>query len=176
VRYLAVAAAALPLLAGCSSHWQTFRANRVTVRYPKTWFATRSALTPVISPRQVLAVASFRLPNGPGGADGCQPKEALDRLPPDGALLFGWEYTGRGEANVHDFPAQPEHFRLTSKVGFECLGPSYVLRFSDARRFFQIHVVLGPRAGVTTRATVLRILDTFRARPRPPREPTSRGS
>jgi hypothetical protein len=167
VRYLFATAVALPLLAGCSGSWQTFQANRITVRYPRTWFATRSALTPVTSPRQVLAVASYPLPRGRAGPDGCQPKEALDRRPRGGAFLFGWEYTRRGEASVRDFPPRPEHFRLGSRVGFECLRPSYVLRFSDAKRFFQIHVVIGPRASATTRATVLRILDSFRAKPRP---------
>ncbi len=144
--------------------WHTFSANGLSVRYPHGWFATTHALTPVTSPPQVLAVASYPLPRNYRGADGCEPKEALDRMPPRGAFIFGWEYgsiTGRA---LHQFPPRLNHFKLTRFAHFECLGPSYVLRFRQAGRFFQIHVAFGSRASPTTRATVLRILDSLRVR------------
>jgi hypothetical protein len=83
-------------------------------------------------------------------------------MPPTGAFIFGWEY---GSGSRRDFPARPRHFRLKNFGPYECLGPSYMMRFRQAGRFFQIHVVLGKRASKVRRATVLRILDTFRAKP-----------
>jgi hypothetical protein len=151
--------------AGCaSSNWKTVRDHGVSARYPPSWFATRKPLTPVTSPVQVLAVASYRLPGGMSGADGCSPREALDRLPPSGVFIFGWEYDRPALTGVRtsDFPPQPEHFTLGRRTAFECLGPSYVVHFRDAGRLFQIHVVLGPEAGDDARETAVRILDSVR--------------
>jgi hypothetical protein len=152
--------AVLALATACSSTSKTFRAQGISVQYPSWWHATDARLTPVTSPVQVLAVASYPLPHDNRGADGCMPKQALDALPQDGAFIYGWEYSSpQGER----FPPQPKHFALKNFAGFECLGPSYVFLFRDAGRFFQVHVALGPRASPYTRATVLRILDSFRA-------------
>lgn len=153
----------LSALALTGASWHTVRSQRITVQYPPGWFATTRPLTPVTTPPQIIAVASYALPRGSDGADGCQPKAALDRLPPTGAFIFGWEY-GR---NVYRpaFPPRPRHFTLKNFGRYECLGPSYMVRFRQAGRFFQIHVVLGRRASRATRATVLRILDGFTARP-----------
>jgi len=110
---------------------------------------------------------SARLPPGSSGADGCQPKEALDRLPSTGAFIFGWEYgqvspvTG---IRASDFPHRPKQFKLTGFARYECLGPSYMLRFRDAGRAFQIHIAFGRRANAATRAIIIRILDTFSAK------------
>ena len=81
--------------------------------YPTGWYATMQALTPVTSPRQVLAVASYPLPSDSSGADGCQPKEALNRLPPTGAFIFGWEYGGLALPGIRarDYP----HARSASR-------------------------------------------------------------
>ena len=155
------------LAASCSSGPKlshVLRANGVSLRYPSGWFATSHALTPVTSPVQVLAVASYRLPRNNRGADGCAPKEALDRLPPEGAFIFGWEFDMPSPSGLRprDFPRRPSRFRLTTRTDTECLGRSYELRFRQSGRFFQIHVKLGSRAGDGTRATALRILDSFR--------------
>ncbi len=146
------------MLTGAGANWRTFHARGITVHYPPGWFATATRLTPVTSPPQILAVASYRLPPDSGGADGCQPKAALDRLPPTGAFIFGWEY-GR-DTFRRAFPPRPKHFSLKNYASYECMGPSYMLRFRQAGRFFQIHVVLGRHA---SRATVLRVLDSFNA-------------
>ena len=167
-RLLAAALVAVLLASGCaSSSLKTFRDDGVSVRYPAEWHATRRPLTPVTSPVQVLAVASYALPQGNAGADGCSPKEALDRLPPNGVFLFGWEYDRPGLAGVHrsDFPRRPDHFDLRGPTGFECLGPSYVVTFREAGRLFQMHVVLGPEAGADERATALRVLDSLEVSP-----------
>jgi len=141
----------------------TVEAQGVTVTYPTGWYATMQALTPVTSPRQVLAVASYPLPSDSSGADGCQPKEALNRLPPTGAFIFGWEYGGLALPGLRarDFPQRPKRFALTGFAHYECQGPSYMIRFRDGGRLFQIHVAFGPLATALTRHTVLRILDSL---------------
>ena len=163
MRLLAVLAAAFGLT---SSGWHTFRAHGISVRYPARWHATAQRLTLVTYPPQIVAVASYPLPRGNGGADGCSPKQALDRLQPAGAFIFGWEFTQPGSRRKRDFPPRPKHFRLTHFARYECGGPSYLLRFRQAGRYFQIHIALGRRASKATRATVLRIVDSFHAKPR----------
>jgi hypothetical protein len=161
-----VIAAALTASVASGSEWVTFRAHGVSVRHPPSWHATARQLTPVDDPPQVLALASYRLPTDYTGANGCQPKEALERMPPTGAFIFGWEYSqpsARG-IRVRDFPPRPKRFRLTGFSRYECVGPSYMLRFREAGRFFQVHVFLGPKVGPAKRATVVRILDSFKAR------------
>jgi hypothetical protein len=146
--------------------WHTYRADGISVRYPPGWYTTSHALTPVTGPQQILAVASYPLPHNNAGADGCEPKAALDRTPPNGAFIFGWEYGRVGydpDIRPHDFPPRPKHFKLTGFARYECLGPSYMLRFRAGGRAFQIYVALGGRASATTRATVLRILNSFSA-------------
>jgi hypothetical protein len=155
--------AALVCLPSCTAGWQTYRAHGLSVRYPRSWYAMGRPLTHVTGPPQVLAVASYPLPKSNRGSNGCQPTAALDRLPPDGAFIYGWEYGSATEAG--NLPPRPRHFALRNFTAFECLGPSYVLRFRDAGRFFQIHVALGAHASDSTRSTALRILDSFRATP-----------
>jgi hypothetical protein len=164
MRLLALVAASV-LLAGCGgSSSRTWHGRGVSVYVPPGWAATSAALTPVTWPVQFLAVASYPLPHGDQGADGCEPKAAVDRLPPGGAFVFGWEYVGSpdGPNRKRDFPPRPEHFRLVHLGRYECLDHSYLLRFRTAGRYFQVHVLLGPRTTRQTRALVLRILDSLR--------------
>lgn len=152
------------LAASCSSSprlSRVYRDDGVSVRYPAGWDATSRPLTHVTNPVQVLAVASFRLPRSNRGDDGCEPKEALDRRPADGAFIYGWEFSSlQGER----FSSRPEHFSLTDFEQYECLGPSYRLQFRQAGRLINIHVSLGPKASSETRQTVLRILDSLRVK------------
>jgi len=53
-----VRALSLVLGALAPAGWHAFRADGVSVRYPPGWFATAQPLTPVVSPRQAIAVAS----------------------------------------------------------------------------------------------------------------------
>jgi len=161
---LALALTPAPAPAG----WHTFRADGVSIRYPPGWFATAQPLTPVTSPRQAIAVASYPLPHGSGGAEGCSPKAALDRLPPRGAFIFGWEVgtkSMRAGTSRADFQPRPRHFVLARLARYECLGLSYAVLFRDAGRAFPTHVAFRRDATAATRATALRILDSFVARP-----------
>jgi hypothetical protein len=144
--------------------WHTYRGDRISIRYPPRWTATARPLTAVTSPGQAIAIGSYRFPTGSAGADGCEPREALDGIPPGGVFIFGWDYGQLPQTVLRkSFPPEPRRFRLTGLADYECMGHSYALRFRAAGRAFQIHVYLGPRADAATRATVLRILDTFRA-------------
>jgi hypothetical protein len=163
------AALALALaLAGCgSSGWRTWHGRGVSVRIPPGWHATSTHLSPVTWPVQFLAVASYPLPRSAAGSDGCEPA-GVGRLPADGAFIYGWEYVGdaEGPPRKTDFPRRPRRFRLGRLGRYECLDHSYLLRFREAGRFFQVHVLLGRHATPRTRALVLRVLDGLRVKRR----------
>jgi hypothetical protein len=164
MRLAALVIASFALSAGPSPHWRSFDSNGVSYHYPPRWAATAAPLTAVTSPQQIIALASFAFPTNVAGADGCEPKEALDRIPPNGVFIFGWEYgqlSPQLGIRPHDFPPRPKHFTLTNLAQYECMGRSYMLRFSDRGWAFQIHVSFGSRASAATRATALRILDSF---------------
>jgi hypothetical protein len=153
------------ILSACGSggRWETWHGRGVSARIPPGWHATSTQLTPVTWPAQFIAVASYPLPRGNGGADGCEPKAAVDRLPADGAFIFGWEYVGAaGTVRKRDFPLRPRRFRLVHLGRYECLDHSYLIRFRDAGRYFQVHVALGRRAGERTRALAFDVLDSLR--------------
>jgi|SRR5579875_3502047 len=164
--------AATSALAGCGgAGWTTWHGRGVSVRLPPGWHAASARLTPVTWPPQFLAVASYPLPRGDGGADGCEPKAAVDRLPADGAFIFGWEYTGfpwpaRRKAQLAAFAPQPSRFRLPHLGSDECVYPSYQLRFRTAGRYFQVQVMLGRKASGRTRALALKVLDSLVVRRR----------
>lgn len=164
MRWLAVVGFGLALATG--SGWRTFHGDGIAVRYPRSWHATLRPLTPVTAPGQLLAVASYRLPTTDRGADGCEPKQALDEMPSDGALIYGW-----GDGNpppgprAREFRTKPARFAFGHRVRDGCLGPSYVFLFRLQGRYFQFYAVLGPTASRSTRATVLRILDSFQLAP-----------
>lgn len=165
VRLVALALA-LALATPAAAHWLTFHANGVSYRYPPAWFATSTPLTAVTSPQQTIALASYPFPTDISGADGCEPKEALAALPPDGALIYGWEYgqvSTRLGIRPNVFLPRPTHFTLPKPTQSECLGRTYMLRFSDAGWAFQIQIALGSHASRATRTAALRVLDSFRA-------------
>lgn len=157
-----VAALIALTLTAMGAGWKAFHASGVSIRFPPDWYATATALTPVTSPQQVLAVASYRLPATDRGANGCEPRQALQQMPTGGAFIYGWSY---GDAvprsRVREFPVRPTRFALRHLVLDGCLGRSYRSRFRLHGQFFQIYVVLGQRATRATRTTVTRILDSF---------------
>lgn len=168
MRVLALVVTALALVGCGGSGWRTWQGRGVTVRIPRGWHATRARLTPVTWPVQFLAVASYPLPAGDRGADGCEPKAAVDRLPAGGAFLFGWEYAGTPDGTVRraDFPSRPRRFSLVHLGRYECLDHSYLIRFRAGGRAFQVHVLFGRRASERTRALALRVLDSLTVRSR----------
>ncbi|MFZ0341016.1 MAG: hypothetical protein WAL31_01610 [Gaiellaceae bacterium] len=155
VAALAAATFVAASVGGAGGH--VWHARGLRVRLPSGWHATAVGLTPVGFPQ--FAIASYPLPRDDRGADGCEPKAALDRLPATGVFIFAWEFSG---AQPHRrFPRRPRHFRLRHFARYECLGPSYLLRFRAAGRYFQVHVVLGKQANRSTRGLALRTLDSL---------------
>jgi hypothetical protein len=115
-----------------------------------------------------MALASYRFPTDVAGADGCEPQEALDPMPVNGAFIYGWEYgqvSARLGIRPADFPPKPARFKLTNALHYECLGvaPGYMLRFRDHGLAFQVEVILGKQVSSTTRADALRALESFHA-------------
>jgi hypothetical protein len=58
------------------------------------------APTAVTSPAQAVSIGSYRIPTNTAGADGCEPKEALDAVSVAGALIFGWDYEQLPQAEL----------------------------------------------------------------------------
>jgi len=122
------------------------------------------------SPYQLLAVASFAFPEDPR-PNGCRPAGTLAKKQPSGAVIFVIEYgqipPGHFPTGVRRaFPPRPTHFKLREFEHYECFGRSYQLRFREAVRYFQVFASYGRRATSATRRTVVRILNSFTARPR----------
>lgn len=138
----------------------------ITVRYPSGWHLYRPPITSVSSPLDRLLITSYRARTG----GECSPTRAENALPPNGALVYLFEYSvGAGpvliRAQSSGFPPRPHHFALGAYAQYECWAiPSYLVRFRAAGRLFQAQIALGLHAGTRTRAQVLRVLDSLRVR------------
>lgn len=164
MKLLTLATLAVSLAAAGHPGWSVVSSQGVTVRYPPAWYATKRPLTNVTSPSQPLAIASYRFP-ARTRPNGCRPDGTLEEMPPAGALVVAIDL-GTWVSRPAAFSPKPKRPRLVDFANYECMGPSYQLRFRDSGRFFLVHVALGPRAGRDVRATVLHILASFEARPR----------
>jgi len=140
--------------------WHTEQASGVAVQAPKSW-TFKSAAMGLAAPRALLALGTGPMP---AGGD-CAPRAAIRALSKDGALLWVLEYTG-GE-NPYEFPPRPTRFDLGPLAGpFECVGErTHLILFRQAGRFFQVHVMFGPRASASLRAEVAAALSSFMAEP-----------
>jgi hypothetical protein len=136
--------------------WHTEQASRVAVQAPKSW-TFKSGPMGLAAPRALFALGTGPIP---AGGD-CAPRAAIRALPKDGALLWVLEYTG-GE-NPYEFPPRPARFDLGPLAGpLECVGErTHLIRFRQAGRFFQVHVLFGPRASAALRVEVAAALSSF---------------
>ncbi len=174
MRWLAIAALSLIALLGVvspaapqsasSSAWITFRTDGVRIQHPPNWHATARPLTPVSSPRQLMAVASFPFP-AETRPNGCRPEGTLARKQPSGAVIFFIDY-GTFNPSRSAWPERPTHFKLGAFANYECFGRTYQTRFREDGRHFQVFVSFGRQATALMRSTALRVLDTFTAKPR----------
>jgi hypothetical protein len=117
-------------------------------------------------PKTVFAVSNVPIPQG----GDCAPTTAQDALPPDGVLAWAIEYHG---PQGNDFPPRPDRFSLdpSTLAPYECSDvPSYMFRFSDQGREFQVHVVLGPQASDADRDRLLASLSSMEVDRCPPAE------
>jgi hypothetical protein len=132
----------------------------ISIRVPRGWTLRRDPVPALLEPSLPFAVGSWPLPSG---GNGCAPTRAISGQPPTAALFWLYEYPPTGQQNS-DFPPQPARFHLGRPGGpFECLGVrAYLIRFRSHGRDFQVHVILGRRAGRLRRA-VIDALSSLRA-------------
>lgn len=129
----------------------------VTFDIPAGSHVAAGEWTDLTWPDETLVAASYRLRREPGAA-ACGPMRTVNAIPPDGALLFVFDYTGRTRPR---FPRRPDRFILPrgEHQPYECAGVGHLLRFRERGRSVQAHVSLGPRAEA---AVALRVLDSMR--------------
>jgi hypothetical protein len=127
----------------------------LSITIPAAWTFHQDPSGPA-EPRTILAVGSYALPIG----GECAPAFAQRELPPDGALFWLIEWRDPTFA----FPTRPPSFELDEGThGFyECsVTSSYLIRFEEKSRYFQIHVSLGERAPDSVASEVLRALESI---------------
>jgi len=128
----------------------------LSITIPAAWTFHQDPSGPA-EPRTIFAVGSW--PFSTGGE--CAPTTAHSELRSDGTFFWLIEYR---DPQGNDFPQRPEFFRLDEETlaTYECSGvPSYLVRFQDAGRSFQVHVAFGPEASESLRPEVLRALDSL---------------
>jgi hypothetical protein len=138
----------------------------ISLARPSGWRLLTHDITALSWPVDRLLLTSYRA--RPGG--NCAPDRAERDLPDGGALVYLLEYRARRGApltkvNPRSFPPRPAHFWLGRRAlgNYECWRvPSYLIRFREGGRAFQVHVALGERASPARRAQVLAALDSLR--------------
>jgi hypothetical protein len=132
------------------------RDDGLSIRIPATWTFHQDPSGPA-EPRTVFAVGSWAFPTG----GECAPMVAQEQLPQDGTFFWLIEYA---DPQGVDFPDRPEFFELDpATLGhYECsLVPSYLIRFQEHGRFFQVHVAFGSEASESLGPEVLRALESL---------------
>jgi len=150
-------------MVSASSNGRTDVGAGISVRDPDGWHVFRRPLTRVVSPVQRMVASSFALHQARPDV-GCAPATAMREMPQTGAWVYLIEYTGPSQQQLASFPPRPAHFALSasSYANYECMGPSYLVRFRDAGRELQAEIYIGARADASTRAVALSALDSLR--------------
>jgi hypothetical protein len=170
---------AAPARAGWWKHHAPELGVRATV--PEGWDLAGEPLTNSVDPRQVLALATYRLPGGSASGGPCiAAKRALDAMPADGALIWLLEYRpARGDVWAGlprgRFPPRPDAYTLRradlQPVCNAALGLSTTFR--DADRPFQLWLFFRDEVSDARLAEVAQILTglSFDDLPAPPPDP-----
>jgi hypothetical protein len=128
----------------------------LSITIPAAWTFHQDPSGPA-EPRTVFAVGSWPFPSG----GECAPTAAQSELPSEGTFFWLIEYR---DPQGNDFPQRAEQFELdqAALANYECsVVPSYLLRFQDAGRSFQVHVAFGPDAPESIGPEVLRALESL---------------
>lgn len=124
---------------------------------PPDWSFLKHPSGP-LEPRTLFAIANYPIERG----GDCAPTTALDALPQDGALAWLIEYR---DTQGNEFPTRPERFSLdpSSLANYECSGThaTYLFRFQDAGRYFEVQVAFGKEASEETRDEMLASLSSL---------------
>jgi hypothetical protein len=145
--------------------------DAVRITTPATWTWHEDPVPALGEPRILFTTGTWEFP--PGGE--CGPDAALDDLPADGALVWLLEY--EIPSNLDDFPLRPDRLSLSGEPQvYECATaqPTYLFRFRDGFRYFQLHVALGDSASEHTRRDVVDVLNSLSAGPLPADERVDR--
>jgi hypothetical protein len=148
----------------------TVRGHGLTAELPADWQAASESLTPLVDPREALAVATFPLRYRQTECAHV-PGSALADMGPGDAFVTLQE-RGLGAADGPDFPARPVHF------GPALGGPSeasacvpaarfadHWFGFTDGGRAFHVMVAFGPQASDEVRRQAWAILDSLSVDP-----------
>jgi hypothetical protein len=144
--------------------WTEHRAAGLCLAAPQGWTLADARPAPMlVAPPILLALGTWSFP--PGGD--CAPTRALADLPKNGSFLWLFEYVDPANRDPKDFPRRPDHFALGKLQGpFECVGrKTHVILFREHRRFFQIHIVFGPKAPQSLPPQVLASLESLVVEP-----------
>jgi hypothetical protein len=129
----------------------------LAISIPDSWTFRENPSGPDLPPTQ-FAVGSWTFPTG----GECAPIEAQHVMPPDGALIWLLEPGLGGDLDPEAFPPRPDDFALDeSTLGtYECSAvASYMLRFTEAGRYFQAHIAFGADAPEQIRDEAITALD-----------------
>jgi hypothetical protein len=97
----------------------------------------------------------FPVPDG----QACIFPSGARRLAPGGAFAFLFEYEGLNRTQRMRFPAFPRFaLRARDRRAYECFGESWLFRWRDRGRAFQVHAYLGERASEQRRRELLAAL------------------
>lgn len=159
----------------------------LSLEYPEGWYRMR-ALTNLVVPRELVALATYPLRGGATGGGPCAAKRDLDAIPPDGALVWLLEHRPlRGDvwADIRraEFPARPSRIELSradlaptsclTGVGYapRASGLAYTLAFSAADRPLQLSLVFGERVTEARLQQVEQIVESMVLGELPPPPP-----
>lgn len=147
------------------------RDDAVRMSTPAGWTWREDPVPNLGEPRILFAAGTWPFPAG----GECGPNPALEALPAGGAFVWLLEY--RTPSRLEDFPSRPYPLALRGDPEVtECstAHPTYLLRFRDGFRMFQLQVALGDAATEATGRDVLDVLNSMWPSPLPQEETLAR--
>jgi hypothetical protein len=150
-------------LRGAGGSWESVDiGHAIRVSYPPGWHLLEGHVTSLSYPSDRMLLTSY--PAVRGGD--CSPTRAEQALAPGGALIYLFEYPRApgsvvGPASGAEFPPLSSGFSLKRRdlANYECWRvPSYLMRFTAARRLFQVHVAFGAGVTASRRSQALLVL------------------
>ncbi len=138
----------------------------VSVNLPAGWVERQDPVPSASDPRVVAAWGTWDFPAG----GECGPEPALRALPAGGALVWVDEYADPGNKGDFEAGGPPPSIDLqTPPDRWQCASaaPSRAYLFSDAGRYFEMHVALGPDVAADTVGQAEQMMASFTAAPAP---------